>query len=321
MSIDFEVLNGIVPSLEEIARRKEHVKRIIIEHPKYKMLAECIKEHHELSINSVQPDGLFLYGETGVGKSTLLKGYAAKYPKYVEEGITKVPILYFKVPVGATPKSVASALLFSLGDPNYDKGTGTTQTARILHFIEKCEVQMVIIDEFQHLIDRDTKGVLNRASDWVKSFSEDVRIPVILCGMPESEKIFRHNEQLDRRFCIKEELLSFEYFSKEDQIEFRTFLNVLDKQLPFANKSNLADPFLSEKLYYATNGVPSYIKTILENATVHAVKNGQDNIDELNLFQAFNKIKISKRKGLINPFCKDDFDLYEAIEEEKRKSI
>lgn len=116
----FKPLKGKIPTLKEIKRRKEHVKSIIIPYPRYKSLIDKIEEHHQLSFGSVQPDGLYLYGETGLGKSTILKEYKNKYPSKRIGGSTKLPVLYLTVPVGATPKSVASKILLEMGDPNYD---------------------------------------------------------------------------------------------------------------------------------------------------------------------------------------------------------
>lgn len=191
-------------------------------------------------------------------------------------------------------------------------------TARILSFVEKCEVEMIIIDEFQHLIDSESKKVLNKASNWVKNLTNDVNIPILVCGMPESSKVFEINEQLDRRFCEKQSLQPFSYQSREDQIEFRAFLNGIDKQLPFPEQSFLADPILSQKIFYATKGNPFYIKKLLEESTVSALKNGCDSITEDDLFISFKSISLSTRKFVINPFNQENFNLIDAFENEIR---
>jgi hypothetical protein len=313
-------LNGQPASFDDLKSRKEAVKRIIINHPQYKEVYERIRETHLLSVGSTQPDGVFLSGLTGVGKTTLLIDYKDRYPRYIEDGITKIPIVYCKVPVGATPKSVASKLLYSIGDPNYDRGTETDQTARILNFVEKCEVQMIIIDEFQHLIDRDTQHVLYKASHWVKTFMDDVKVPILLCGMPESDKVFKYTDQLDRRFCIRVQLTAFKYGTREEQIEFRAFLNNVDKQLPFSEQAFIADRSLAEELFYASKGVPFYVMKILEEATVYALKLGQDRITEFDLYMGYNSVTVSQRPYAINPFNNPDFNLLDALDKEKRDS-
>jgi hypothetical protein len=296
--------------LVEIKKRREHVKKLIVSHPRYTtQIMDKIEEVHYFSVDSVECDSLFLYGETGVGKSSILEEYRDRFPRKIIKGYTIVPVLYNKVPVGATPKSVASSLLNSLGDPSYDKGTETNQTERLLHFIKKCKVELIIIDEFQHLIDRETKHVLNKASEWIKKFCDDAGVPIILCGMPESIKIIEHNEQLDRRFLDKLSMLSFSYTSKEEQVEFRGFLNNIDEQLPFYKKSFLAERKLSEKIYYATKGVPFYINKLLREATTLAAKNGNDSIDENHLYSAFRLMKFSKRPHVTNPFTDEKFNI------------
>ncbi|WP_059172005.1 TniB family NTP-binding protein [Bacillus sp. FJAT-27445] len=314
----FQKLNGIPASIIEVKRRREHVKNIIVNHPSYSEILETLEEIHLFSTNSVESESLFLYGIPGVGKSTVLEKYRDQYPRQLINGCTIVPVLYNKVPVGATPKSLASSLLNSLGDPAYDKGTETSQTERLLTFIQKCQVEMIIIDEFQHLIDRETKNVLNKASDWVKKFCDDVGVPIVLCGMPESVKIFEHNEQLDRRFLNKVELGKFNYSTSDEQIYFRTFLNNIDEQLPFFFKSNLAKKSLANKFFYATNGIPSYVNMLIREATTIAAKNGNDFLDENHLYSAFNKLKFSNRPNVTNPFADDNFNIIEAYEREER---
>ncbi|MGN7298274.1 TniB family NTP-binding protein [Ferdinandcohnia sp. SAFN-114] len=316
----FAKLNGFPASPVEVKSRREHTKSIIVSHPRYQKIMNRIEELHFYSSGSLQAETLFLYGETGVGKSTVLEEYTERFQREIIDGITIVPILYNKVPVGATPKSVASSLLSSLGDPAYDKGTEISQTDRLLHFIKVCKVELIIIDEFQHLIDRDTRTVLRKASEWIKKFSDDANVPIILCGMPESKRIFEHNEQLDRRFLDKEEIYGFQYITKEEQIEFRTFLKAVDEDLPFYNRTYLADKKLSDKMFYATNGNPYYVNKILVEATAFAAKSGSDSIDENHLYEAFRRIKNSKRPFVTNPFTNDKFNLFDAFELEQNKN-
>lgn len=318
--IPFKRLNGIPASIDDVKKRREHVKKIVINHPKYIEILNEIEEIHYFSKGSVKPDSLFLSGEAGVGKSTLLEEYTDRFPREVVDNSTVLPILYTSVPVGATPKSVASQLLYSLGDPAYEKGTEISMTSRLLHFVKRCKVEMIIIDEIQHLLDRDTKHVLNKASDWVKSFCDNAGVPIILCGYPESKKIFKFNPQLDRRFLTKVSFDRFHYSTKEEQVEFRAFLKNIDDRLPFVEKSKLAKKQLAEKLYYASNGIPSHINKILYEATALAAKSGNDSIDENHLYEAFLKIDISTRPFVSNPFTLEKFNITQAYEIEEIKS-
>jgi hypothetical protein len=162
--------------------------------------------------------------------------------------------------------------------------------------------------------------VLNKASEWVKSFCDEAGVPIILCGFPESKKIFKYNSQLDRRFLMKLTMEGFYYYTREEQIEFRTFLKSIDERLPFVDKSSLASKQLADKLYYATNGLPSHLNKILYEATGLAAKSGHDSIDENHLYDAFNKLEVSTRPFVSNPFTVKDFNIVEAFEIEKLRS-
>lgn len=316
----FKRLNGIPASQEDVRNRREHVKKIVIAHPNYSNLLTEIEEIHYFSKDSVKPDSLFLFGEAGVGKSTVLEEYTSRFSRDIVNNNTVIPVLYSTVPVGATPKTVAARLLYSLGDPAYDKGTEISQTSRLLNFIKKCKVELIIIDEFQHLLDRDTKHVLNKASEWVKSFCDEAGVPIILCGFPESKKIFKFNSQLDRRFLTKRSMEGFRYNTKAEQVEFRTFLKSIDKQLPFVDRSSLSSKQLADKFYYATKGLPSHLNKILCEATGFAAKSGNDSIDEKHLYDAFNKIDMSTRPFVSNPFTVKNFSIIEAFEIEGLRS-
>lgn len=316
----FKRLNGSPASQDDVKNRREHVKKIVIAHPSYSNLLSEIEEIHFYSKGSVKPDSLFLSGVAGVGKSTVLEEYTNRFPRQIVNNNTVIPVLYSTVPVGATPKSVASKLLYSLGDPAYEKGTEISQTSRLMNFIKKCKVELIIIDEFQHLLDRDTQHVLNKASEWVKSFCDEAGVPIILCGFPESKKIFKFNSQLDRRFLMKLTMEGFQYYTREEQIAFRIFLKSIDERLPFVNQSSLASKQLADKLYYATNGLPSHLNKILYEATGLAAKSGNDSIDENHFYDAFNKLDISTRPCVSNPFTIKNFNIVEAFEIEKLRS-
>jgi hypothetical protein len=56
----FKKLNGFPADLQEVKKRREHVKSIIISHPKYSNIMSKIEEIHFYSQGSIQSDSLFL---------------------------------------------------------------------------------------------------------------------------------------------------------------------------------------------------------------------------------------------------------------------
>ncbi|NOU75316.1 AAA family ATPase [Paenibacillus sp. LMG 31458] len=320
---NFRPLKGLKPPFEELRNRVEHTKKIIVQHPQYEELLDELKMRFMLSNGSVSPDCLFIYGHTGVGKSTVTTEFTECFPRQLVElsdrKYMKIPVLKVTVPPKATPRSLASKILKIMGDPLHHRGTETELTSRVHHYIEACDVKMIVLDEFQHLIDADTQHVLSTASNWVKTFTEEINIPVVLCGMPESLRIFETNPQLDRRFTNKIELTPFLYRTEAEIVQFRVFLKKIENDLPFYESSNITDRIISDKIYYVTNGIPFYVMQLIVEATTSALLDGSDKILETHLNKAFRKIKQSARKLIANPFEDNKFELSDYLQLEKEK--
>jgi hypothetical protein len=300
--------------LERQKEAMEKVKKIIIFHPIFKNIYQEMLKCHKLSQNSTKPECLCILGESGAGKTTVLEHYRDKFPRLEEKEGSIIPVLLVELPSGAKPKDVASKILFEMGDPFYDKGTEKTMRVRIVEYIETCGVELLILDEFNHLIDSDTKRVLQKVADWIKGLANTIKIPIILSGVPAAEKIFKVNIQLDTRFTNRMRLQQFK-FDKT----FRGLLKGIDEEHPFTESSHLSDPKMAEKLYYATRGNMRILMRLIESATYEAVAADRNRLTENDLYVAFEGIHLSARPHAVNPFNNDTFNFKVAIAEEKKK--
>lgn len=305
---------------QEYTKRIEHVKKIIVTHPQYQEVYEELEEIHITSKGSVQASQLNICGRTGAGKTTIVRKYVEQFPRKLTDTGTIIPVLYVKVPPRLkTPKALASKILGQMGDLFANSGTDEELGRRIVQFVRDCQTEMIILDEFQHLIDRDTQNVLATASDWLKLLTEELNTPVILCGLPESEAIFEYNEQIDGRYPRRIILEPFGFEDQSQQKKFRMFLKKLDEELPFSEYSNLSDPVLASKIHYVSEGVPRYIKDLLIEATKLSLKQGLDYINENSLHDAFHRLTRSNQRYAINPFGEDRFNYFEETETRRRQ--
>ncbi|CAM4518912.1 TniB family NTP-binding protein [Paenibacillus typhae] len=315
----FEPLNGKRISEKEFNLRYAHIESLRVVHPKFSEIKSEVTKIHNLSKANVKAEQLCIIGQTGAGKSSIIELYASKYPHVEEEERTHIPVLLVSVPPRAkSPRVLASKILREMKDQFFDSGSEEHMTHRICNYVDKCDIKMIFLDEFHHLIDRDTDYVLASASDWLKTFIDKVKIPVVLVGLPESERIFSYNEQLDGRYPNRMVLPPFSYSSKKDIIEFRRFLVSIDDKLPLSELSNLSDPELAAKIFYFSFGVPRYVMNLLKSATEISLNKGKDLITEIELRDAFNRITRSTRPYAINPFENTKFHLMDEIEKEKK---
>lgn len=300
-----------------VEERIELVEKIFITYPELSDIMNKIEECHSRSKTSAEPKCLSITGESGCGKTTIAEVYKNEYESSrTEEGAT-TPVLLVPISTPATVKALATDILDSLGDPLAEKGTITVQTRRVYKLTKECGVELVIFDEFQHLIDRDSDRVLQVASDWIKNFLNKTKIPVVLMGLPYSVRILKTNPQLRRRFSVRKELKAFVWESPEGQKGFLRFLKAIEMALPFKEKSHIYSLPTAFRLYCASGGLISNVMKVLRTAAIMAIERGMESLTMEILALAYDDEIASLYPGHQNPFLVEEKDLEPLPPEEE----
>jgi GTPase SAR1 family protein len=293
--------------------RLEQAERIYVKYDRADKLFNMIDSCRIHSKKAKDPDCLLITGASGAGKTRLCERYVKDFPrrrveKQTEDGIkrvTIVPVLFVTCPTKATEKSLAEILLRELGDSEAHKGTLTTQTLRFCSLAKECEVELIIIDEFQHLWDRDGEVIRRNVANYVKEIIIRTGKPMILVGMPSSKEILDDNPQLNRRFkrASLDPLMwdpTPQKGSEKPVSEFKAFLSLLDDGLPL-KRSNLADETIAKAFHDATGGVVDRIMRIIHMATAIALEDGLEKLDMKILSEAY-EIEFRPESPEDNPF-------------------
>jgi hypothetical protein len=203
-----------------------------------------------------------------------------------------------------------------------EKGTIGNQTIRLIGLIKDCGVELIILDEFQHFIDRDSEKVLKTVSDWLKTLILDTNLPIILIGLPEAEQVLqlKSHSQLSRRFANRYCLSPFDWQS-DNGLEFRTFLHLLESSLPLKEVSNLGSSEMALRCYYASDGVIAYVMKLIRYGTYVALKQGQEKLDLNILGAAFEHYVYADKSDKVNPFLTDNFDIDKSNSDQTRQKI
>ncbi len=289
--------------------RKKLVEQIYIAFPRLNRVCSLIEYCHLHSRIAAEPECLLITGQQGAGKTTLRRTYARRYPRVVTRGGIQVPVLDAAIPVPATIKHLVTELLASLGDPVPDKGTIVTQTRRLKRLIAECKVELIVLDEFQHFIDRDSNVILVTVSNWLKDLLNETSVPMVLIGMPYSNVILEANAQLERRFAMRVSLGPFDWQAPQRQTEFRMFLQILDEKLPFPRRSGLADPEPALRIFCATDGVTGYVMKLIRRAATMAIDEQRECVDPEMLARAYDERLSARAPDRVNPFMCDPDDL------------
>ncbi|MCC6607210.1 MAG: TniB family NTP-binding protein [Anaerolineae bacterium] len=262
----------------------------LIRYPRFNELHNDIQLCQEMTSHTGEPSCMVLEGMTGAGKSTLVQAYAANFPRYEAEDGTRIPVFALMTPSPITVKGMASHMLAELGDPAAYRGTLQNMNARLIHYLKVCEVELVILDDFQHLIDSETNKILAKVSDWLKVLIKETGIPFLVIGIEDSvERILRANQQLSRLFAVRETLHPFSLATEDEAKDFHRFLEFAEQAVKMPIQHDLSpDEFLA-RMYFATEGVVANLMNLLRFAALLAQKEGEATLSLQLLDQAFNK--------------------------------
>lgn len=277
----------------------------LIRYPRFKALHNDIRECQEMSLLANEPQCMSLEGVTGAGKSTLVQDYVALFPRIEQTDGTRIPIFYAETPSPVTVKGMAATLLARLGDPAAYHGTLWAMNFRLIHLMIDCQVELVILDDFHHLIDKETNRILEQVSDWLKVLIKETGIPFLVVGIEgKVERILETNAQLSRLFAVRQTLQPFRFDSSDEASiqEFARFVQyseqVIDMPLPTA----LPRLELLYRLHYATEGVVGNLMNLLRYAAWLTRQRNQEAMSLPTLATAFEKRLAKHVKKTTNPF-------------------
>lgn len=227
----------------------------LIKHASYKIALEAIELCHESHRRGIKPKNLLILGVSGVGKSTLLKTYRDRYDRYDLDELTIVPVLYICLPSSPVDSAIYGELLSVLGDAFPFKGKVSDQRSRIIKLCKKCRVELLIIDEVHHFLDRGRLRTHVKSADTFKVLIEAIELPIVLAGAPRSHELFRTNNQIRGRFKTKKSLPPFSIFTDQSKSTFKNLMKAMLRNSTFKNIDFFADEQKLIRLFYATDGV------------------------------------------------------------------
>jgi energy-coupling factor transporter ATP-binding protein EcfA2 len=277
----------------------------LIRYPRFTQLQRNIQLCCDLSKTAGEPQCMILEGATGTGKSTLVKSYAATYHRYETASGTKIPVFYLETPSPVTVKGMAARLLEALGDPGAHHGTLWSMNSRLIHFIRTCEVQLVILDDFHHLIDRETNRVMDKVSDWLKVLIKEADVPFLVVGLDDTvRRILDSNAQLSRLFAIRDTLQPFQWDEqKPDTIqEFAAFVAFAESRIGIPLTDEIERKDLLNRLHVATNGVVGNVMNLLRYSVVLAQQQQTERLT-LDIFSAAFDLRLAEHVRRENPFA------------------
>lgn len=285
--------------------------RLVIRYPAFQQALDRLQECFDYAATG---QGLCTacFDPTGSGKTQLARSFASLHPHYDGPSGSIMPVVYVRLPSGLSMKQAAEEVLKALNYPMYMQGNAYQKTDRIIYFIKKCQVRMLILDETNHFVD-SRMGIEHDAADWLKNLIQETKISVVLLGIERSIQVLLQDEQLQRRFSAPFTLGRFLWTTEDGETaenDGNEYMGLLEKFSEADDKVRmdmhiLRDPDLAYRLFCASSGSVGYTAKFLEAAMIVARREGRSCLDQTHFLKGFMEAQVQEGAPVPNPFDPD----------------
>ena len=246
--------------------------------------------------------GLLIIGPSGTGKSVTAHSYSEDFPPYREGEKTVTPVMLVTCPSSATANGLISAMYDALGYPIPARTDLAEKTIKICKLIKMHNVEIMLIDEFQHAYYSRSLADFRQLIDTVKNVISTTKIASVLIGLDEIAEVISSNEQLARRYSEKIKMTNFIMNYKDDFNEFRAILKAFQKYLIIQPVMPLYEANVARRFWFSSDGNLDYLKRILEKSVEIAGFAGLERLNEQVYAAAFREYVWKEVPEILNPF-------------------
>lgn len=270
------------------------------------------------------------FAASHTGKTTAIKTYIEDVivPELIADGIfpndialddvaeRQTRVLHVTLSPHATPRSLASDILRKLGDQRAHKGAKDILLARVYEFLGNHGVELLILDEIQHLSTSLTKGPTNPrrdtrmestdVTDTLKRMMIEGLVPMVFVGVPEARAHLTFDVQLTNRELAKIDFSPLKWSDPNDQktfIDYCAQAAILIQQFSLLpERSTLTEGGIAEQLWAATGGCIGLVSRLVEEAVLHVMKRNGLRVELQDLALAVDTRGIPNGYSTYNPF-------------------
>lgn len=281
------------------------IENTLVPHKMFEVATSRIRQCFEQALNSSEPICLALIGESRTGKTRVIEEFRSQHPQIRESDGLTTPILSIKTPSKPTVKGVVGLMLKGMGDPLFDSGTEISKTERLKRLLRACGTRMIVLDEFQHFIDKGSQAVSYHVADWLKVLVDESNVALVVSGLPSSLAVIKQNEQLEGRFLSPVEMQRFDWSDLGQRAEFAAITGAFSESInTYLDTPPLDDPEMAFRLYCASGGLIGYLTKLLRQLIWTVIDEHKKSINLKDL-DAAHALSVSWPKDISRPFGKE----------------
>jgi hypothetical protein len=258
--------------LDNLPRAQHIFKDLYVNHPAVQRIERQI-EHLLRQPRRIRMPGLFLCGDSGMGKTHLLRRVERRHPEQTDAATNRRvrPVLYAQVPADPSVRTLRRTLIDEANIPFLDHPAKPLPGSILRRGLAAAGTRLIVLDEIHNI--EHVKGerrVLLR--DYVRCLSNETQLPIVLAGTEEFEPPIREDRQLRSRFPI----------ARLDRWtlgpDLAAFLQGYERACPLKLASHLSDVRFMRALLKETEGITDSIVRCLQAAALVAIREGTERI-------------------------------------------
>jgi type II secretory pathway predicted ATPase ExeA len=221
---------------------------------------------------------LLLVGATNNGKTAIVNRFEQLHPAadQPDKESVHVPVLTVQAPPIPEENRFYMSILDSIAAPYRPSESVARRQAQVLKVLRAARLRMLIIDEIHHIV----AGYITKQRVFLnvlKYLANELQIPLVGVGTSDAVRALQTDPQLANRF----EPMGIPNWDLNH--EFQVLLASFECTLPLRKPSFLADERLAIKLLSMSEGTIGELSRLLVAAAKHAIRSGQERIDEKTL--------------------------------------
>jgi hypothetical protein len=261
-----------IAAQDDLSRARHILKDLYVNHPPAQRIERQI-EHLVRLPRRIRMPGIFLCGDSGMGKTHLLRRVERRHPVQTEPSTSRSirPVLYAQVPADPTVRTLRRTLIDEANIPFLDHPNKPLPQSVLRRGLAAAGTRLIVLDEIHNI--EHVKGerrVLLR--DYVRCLSNETQLPLVLSGTEEFERAIREDRQLQSRYPI----VRLPRWTLGPDLT--AFLQGYERACPLRLASNLSDVRFMRALLDETDGITDSIVRCLQSAAIVAVRERSERI-------------------------------------------
>lgn len=264
------------------------LRDVVIQHSSFQKALELISNAIEVGNGAGVFSGVRITAPSGSGKSLLIE---CLQKNTIDSPFLDGEFSVIRTELKESPSvsQVQSGLLenfrYGLMDQVRRRQNNNDVHRVLLAAVREHRVQLIVLDEFQHVFSSANDKVSTSVIDWLKRLMNMTQIPVVLVGTELMDRLGPVDPQLTTRVPTTIKLMPFILNG-----EWVGFLKAIVHKCVAVDLSIIINPPLVTQLYNVTRGVIRPLKALLVQAVIMAVNAGEKELTVDRLYSAYSMV-------------------------------